>query len=165
MRAESEGDGEAPGGVNWLSAASGTETTRAPWYTIQWALGTAGSGAHIHFHNAAWNQLFYGKKHWYLFPPGRNLMGKKQVLDWVENDLPGLEVQGFKPFECHQQPGDVLIVPELWGHAVLNTQDALAVASEFRGSTFRYCHLRPRSLCRSSRDGMPPSGSPSRTLT
>ena len=45
----------------------------------QWALGTKGSGAPVHFHNTAFNQIFYGAKHWYLFPPNRNLMGNRQV--------------------------------------------------------------------------------------
>jgi oxalate decarboxylase/phosphoglucose isomerase-like protein (cupin superfamily) len=52
-------------------------------------------------------------------------MGKKQVLDWVEHDVNELKEQGFVPMECVQQQGDVLIVPELWGHAVLNTQVGL----------------------------------------
>jgi hypothetical protein len=30
-------------------------------------------------------------------------MGKKQVLDWVKNDLPLLKENGYTPFECIQQ--------------------------------------------------------------
>jgi hypothetical protein len=75
-------------------------------------------------------QLFYGRKHWYLFPPSWNLMGKKQVLDWVEHDLQGLIDEGHEMVECVQYQGDILVVPELWGHAVLNLQDSVAVASE-----------------------------------
>ena len=44
---------------------------------------------------------------------------------------------GFQPMECIQMQGDVLVVPELWGHAVLNVQDSVAVASEVRGSNYR----------------------------
>lgn len=82
---------------------------------MQWALGTAGSGAPVHFHNTAWNSLLYGRKHWYLLPPSRNLMGKRQVLDWLEHDLDDLIKDGFETMECVQKQGDVLIVPELWG--------------------------------------------------
>ena len=64
-------------------------------------------------------------------------MGKKQVMDWLEHDMKGLIDDGFSPMECVQLQGDVLIVPELWGHAVLNVQDSVAVASEVRGSSFR----------------------------
>jgi len=73
----------------------------------------------------------------YLMAPGQNLMGKKQVLKWVEEDVAGLKAEGYEVIECMQRPGDVLIVPELWGHAVLNTQDAIAVASEVAGSNYR----------------------------
>ena len=34
------------------------------------------------------------------------------------------------PFECVQEPGDVVYVPMLYGHAVINTEDAVAVAME-----------------------------------
>jgi hypothetical protein len=37
------------------------ERRRSPFVNLQWALGTAGSGAPVHFHNTAWNQLFYGE--------------------------------------------------------------------------------------------------------
>jgi oxalate decarboxylase/phosphoglucose isomerase-like protein (cupin superfamily) len=33
-------------------------------------------------------------------------------------------------FECVQQPGDVLYVPDHWGHAVLNLQPAVGFAAE-----------------------------------
>jgi len=118
---------------------------REPFVNLQWALGVAGSGAPVHFHNTAWNSLFYGRKHWYIYPPSRNLMGKKQTLLWVEEDLEDLKAQGYLPYECTQEPGDVLIVPELWGHAVLNVRDSVAVATEVAGSNFRPAKL-PRAF-------------------
>eukprot|EP00615_Pteridomonas_danica_P011961 CAMPEP_0114346950 /NCGR_PEP_ID=MMETSP0101-20121206/13493_1 /TAXON_ID=38822 ORGANISM="Pteridomonas danica, Strain PT" /NCGR_SAMPLE_ID=MMETSP0101 /ASSEMBLY_ACC=CAM_ASM_000211 /LENGTH=1385 /DNA_ID=CAMNT_0001483933 /DNA_START=329 /DNA_END=4486 /DNA_ORIENTATION=- len=110
---------------------------RSAFVNMQWALGTMGSGAPVHFHNVAWNQLFYGRKHWYILPPRTTLMGKKQVLDWVENDIETLEKEGFHILECTQQQGDILIIPEMWGHAVLNTQDSIAVASELAANLYR----------------------------
>ena len=41
-------------------------------------------------------------------------MGKKQVLDWLENDMSELMDTGFEAMECIQRQGDILIVPELW---------------------------------------------------
>ena len=41
-------------------------------------------------------------------------MGKKQVLDWLENDMTELMDTGFEAMECIQRQGDILIVPELW---------------------------------------------------
>ena len=33
--------------------------------------------------------------------------------------------------------GDVLVVPESWGHGVLNIEDSIAVATESKGSMWR----------------------------
>jgi hypothetical protein len=38
---------------------------------------------------------------------------------------------GLQPIEVMQEGGDVVFVPEGWGHAVLNLEDTLAVAIEF----------------------------------
>lgn len=55
----------------------------------------------------------------------------------VENDLESFRAKGYPVFECVQQQGDILVVPESWGHAVVNLQDSVAVASEAKGSLFR----------------------------
>ena len=34
--------------------------------------------------------------------------------------------------QCRQESGDVLFVPEAWGHAVLNVGESVGVASEFQ---------------------------------
>jgi hypothetical protein len=139
---------------------SEAEAARRPFVNMQWALGTAGSGAPVHFHNTAWNQLFYGRKHWHLLPPGRNLMGKKQVLEWLEEDWGRLAVEGFEPIGCVQQQGDVIIVPESWGHAVLNILDSVAVASEVMGPIYRTPVVRSlQALSRASGQGSAKEGS------
>ena len=61
-----------------------------------------------------------------------------QVLEWVEDELPGLARRGFRPLECAQQSGDVLVVPELWGHAVLNVRTSIAIATEVRRLVARF---------------------------
>ena len=53
--------------------------TPPPSPPAKWALGAAGTGAPVHFHNTAWNALLYGTKHWYVLPPSHNLMGKMQA--------------------------------------------------------------------------------------
>jgi oxalate decarboxylase/phosphoglucose isomerase-like protein (cupin superfamily) len=42
----------------------------------------------------------------------------------VEQDLPSLKADGqeHNVLECTQLQGDVMLVPEYWGHAVLNLQ-------------------------------------------
>jgi hypothetical protein len=48
------------------------------------------------------------------------------------------------PTICVQQAGDVVIVPEAWGHGVLNLQESVAVATEMK-VLFRYAR-NPASL-------------------
>ena len=43
-------------------------------------------------------------------------------------------------YECVQRPGDVLFVPDNWGHAVLNLAPSVGFASEVataRGASLR----------------------------
>ena len=45
----------------------------------QWAIGGAGTGAPVHYHNTAWNALVYGAKLWYIYPPAERIMSNDQV--------------------------------------------------------------------------------------
>ena len=62
-----------------------------------------------------------------------------QILKWVEQDLPSLEpVFQDHLLTCTQFAGDVMFIPESWAHGVLNVQTSVAVASEMKGSYFRF---------------------------
>ena len=54
-----------------------------------------------------------------------------EVFRWLEQRLPGL-ASGYavRPYECVQLPGDVVVVPEGWAHAVLNARASVGVAQE-----------------------------------
>ena len=90
----------------------------------------------------------------FLFPPGHAFFSLKHVGEWVAEDLPKLRAlgvggskegggggggagrpgdMGSRPgmIECVQGPGDLMFVPDMWGHAVLNEEDSIAVAYEF----------------------------------
>lgn len=111
-----------------------------PFVNVQWALGSAGSGAPMHFHNTAWNACVYGAKRWIAYPPAFNVMSNDQIRVWDQSIRPQDEIPigpHPKAFECIQRQGDVAIIPELWGHGVLNLQDTVAVAIEVKGSLFR----------------------------
>lgn len=73
------------------------------------------------------------------------IMSNKQVLDFLETDMQELQrrPEPVKPFTCVQTAGDVLIIPESWGHGVLNIQESVAVASELRNSLWR---LKPNTI-------------------
>jgi len=48
--------------------------------------------------------------------------------------------RGFRPKTCVQTAGDVIIVPESWGHGVLNIQESIAVATEVKDALWRIRH-------------------------
>lgn len=94
---------------------------------VQFALGPEGTGAPPHFHNAAWNGLIWGRKRWWLFPPKNAFFTAAGVgaHSWAS------EHSSEPALVCVQEAGDVLFVPRLWGHAVVNEAMSVAVALEF----------------------------------
>ena len=131
--------------------------SREMFVNAQWALGGAGTGAPVHYHNSAWNMLIYGAKKWFLYAPRNAIMSNKQIKDYTESDMrrmmgrgkvhmKGGEERDFNtlqanhsvsPMVCVQTAGDVMIVPEAWGHGVLNIQDSVAVATETKAAMWR----------------------------
>lgn len=97
---------------------------------IQFYVGGALSGAPPHFHRTAWNVLVYGKKRWFIFPPKSAFYSREHVWDWWRNRYRN-EASGTRAWECVQYPGDLIVLPDMWGHAVINLQESVGVASEF----------------------------------
>jgi hypothetical protein len=96
----------------------------------QLALGPVLSGAPPHFHQSAWNSVIVGCKLWWLFPPeSTQFEGETAAWEWVKNDVYNGNANR-KAFVAIQQAGDMMYVPENWGHAVLNLADTLAFAFE-----------------------------------
>lgn len=94
---------------------------------IQFYLGPPLSGAPMHFHRNAWNVLIYGQKRWFMYPPDRAIYSKKHVLDWWKESYRSHP----DALECVQYPGDLVYVPDMWGHAVINLRESIGIASEF----------------------------------
>jgi ribosomal protein L16 Arg81 hydroxylase len=89
------------------------------------------AGSPMHYHMAALNTLVYGRKHWTLLPPRDAVYSATPVRRWHALGGPArLRAEGRAVFECVQQPGDLLYVPDHWGHAVLNLQPAVGFAAE-----------------------------------
>ena len=103
--------------------------------SLQWSLGGAGSGAQVHTHGAAMATLAYGRKLWLLTPPARaqvgSLTGAQHVLQAASQEL-AARARGERPSTlfCVQEAGDSLLVPELWGHAVLNLRASVGLSVE-----------------------------------
>lgn len=58
-------------------------------------------------------------------------------MEYIETDALDMENQGVRMLTCVQTAGDVMIVPEAWGHGVLNIQESVAVATEYKFSFVR----------------------------
>eukprot|EP01062_Namystynia_karyoxenos_P016474 TRINITY_DN16010_c0_g1_i2.p1 TRINITY_DN16010_c0_g1~~TRINITY_DN16010_c0_g1_i2.p1 ORF type:complete len:595 (+),score=132.12 TRINITY_DN16010_c0_g1_i2:73-1785(+) len=105
-------------GVALPSVASGRRTNA--W---QWTLGGAGSGSPPHLHQDALNGVCFGRKHWLLWPPSRAFVSARPAAEVFAGGHDA-------PLQASQHAGDVLYVPEGWGHAVLNMEDTVAAAIE-----------------------------------
>eukprot|EP00056_Hartaetosiga_gracilis_P005825 m.89550 g.89550 ORF g.89550 m.89550 type:complete len:796 (+) comp12296_c0_seq12:23-2410(+) len=105
--------------------------------TRQFYLGPAGSGAPMHVHSGAWNALVFGRKRWFMVPPSHSFYSIEHPRDFVEEVLPSLK-SANSVLGCVQESGDVMFVPEMWSHAVINEAESIGFASEFAwgGSVF-----------------------------
>lgn len=92
---------------------------------MQFYLGPALSGAPQHFHRSAWNVLIFGQKRWFLFPPTDAIYSRQHVWEWWKGR------SHTRGLECVQHPGDLVFVPDMWGHAVINLRESIGFASEF----------------------------------
>lgn len=94
----------------------------------------------MHYHNSAWNALIYGAKQWVIYPPRNMIMSNKQMLEFYETDMSAFAARGVKPLTCVQTAGDVLIIPESWGHGVLNIQVSIVHGVFlFFDASLRFC--------------------------
>jgi hypothetical protein len=98
----------------------------------QLIIGPPMSGAMPHFHGAATNLLVSGLKLWLLVPPGCGSFTQLHAAHWFHSvaTSPSVSCAGDRVYIFLQEPGDIVFVPEHWGHAVLNLADSIAIAVE-----------------------------------
>ena len=99
----------------------------------QLMIAPAKAGASPHFHNSALNLLVFGEKLWLLYPPSVAFYSTKHVHSWFREDYSQLLSDGVAPLKCLQQPGDVIWVPDMWGHGVIYTKDSVGIAHLYSG--------------------------------
>ena len=105
-------------------------------------LGGAASGTPWHvdaFNTSAWSALVVGAKLWAIYPPGaprppsvarikyRTQYGADAPLRWFSSVLPSLPPHE-RPQLCVQRPGEIVLTPGGWWHAVLNLTPHVAVS-------------------------------------
>jgi len=82
----------------------------------QYFWGGDRSGAALHYHVAAFNVLFIGEKEWYVTPP--YLAARAGIATYELFDRSGVSMDHV--FRCSQYAGDLVLLPDGWGHATLN---------------------------------------------
>lgn len=96
--------------------------------TLQFAVGEDGSGSPMHFHQDAVNLLLSGRKRWWLQPPSLSAMSRLHPLEASEAAAWHYDTACV----LEQEVGDVMYVPDMWGHAVLNLEPhTVCAAAEF----------------------------------
>jgi hypothetical protein len=65
------------------------------------------------------------------------IMSNRQMLEYTETDYFTFLERGVRPLTCVQTAGDVIIIPESWGHGVLNIQESVTMATEAKTPLFR----------------------------
>ena len=97
---------------------------------IYLTLGPALSGTPPHFHRSSWHLLVYGHTRWLISPPPLAVYTKTTAWEWWrEKEREGEGEEGY--LECVQHPGDILIVPDMWGQASINLRETVGITSEF----------------------------------
>jgi hypothetical protein len=101
------------------------------WHML--TLGGSHSGLPWHMHGATWIGLVFGKKQWFLLPPGTATAAQRghplyNAHYWINNTLPTLAEPAH--LRCVQRPGEVLYLPAAWAHLTWNIGSAVAVGAQ-----------------------------------
>ncbi|XP_078274370.1 jmjC domain-containing protein 8 isoform X2 [Rhinoraja longicauda] len=100
-----------------------------------YSFGIAGAstGVPFHWHGPGYSEVVYGRKRWFLYPPGKTpeFHPNKTTLSWILDTYPYLSEED-KPLECTIHPGEILYFPDHWWHATFNI-DSCVFISTFLG--------------------------------
>jgi len=103
--------------------------------THAWTLGvgSGGSGAPFHAHQAALNFQVLGRKLWHVYPPALgNYTSRPQALWHNLHDEEKFEQPAFTFF---QRTGELLYVPAYWPHGTMALGDTISFSRVMQQST------------------------------
>jgi len=101
---------------------------------IQFSIGAKGSGAHPHYHEAAWNAVTQGTKKWTMYRQDEAFLGAMSGSQFTahEGDW-GEGMDNLNELKCVQNEGDLIYVPHGWGHTLVNEGEVtIGVAVQFQ---------------------------------
>eukprot|EP00455_Lapot_gusevi_P042284 TRINITY_DN4991_c0_g1_i7.p1 TRINITY_DN4991_c0_g1~~TRINITY_DN4991_c0_g1_i7.p1 ORF type:complete len:169 (-),score=53.99 TRINITY_DN4991_c0_g1_i7:54-560(-) len=97
---------------------------------VEFYVGPPLSGQSLQYRRAAFDWLIYGRKKWLLIPPRDAYFSNKHIHRFLHDDYQWL--RGAAPvFECVQEAGDILLIPDFWSHASIHLQESVGFMSEF----------------------------------
>ena len=105
---------------------------RETWNMI--SLGGPGSGLPWHTHGETWIATVFGRKAWFVYAPGD--AGSTQrgsplhdASAWFVHTLPSL-TEAERPYQCVQQPGEVVYLPAGWAHLTVNLDETIGAGAQ-----------------------------------
>jgi hypothetical protein len=127
----------------FMKNAWSISTSRALWG------GTKSSGSGFHYHNAAYNVLFFGTKEWMITPPRYAGLTDLDSLDWPDDKAKAWLPKGL-PLRFTQRAGDLVIVPAQWGHSTTSVGFTLGLGvlwcdQRWMNLSHGECHLQEGS--------------------
>ncbi len=113
--------------------------------------GPSSTGTLPHIHDGACNALLRGRKRWVLFSspdPAQHAKLEKEIYakwgegthsrDWFEQEYLQLQNDNrLNIWECVQEAGELIYVPQNMYHVALNLTPVVGVVAEFQGSGFK----------------------------
>ena len=96
------------------------------------SIGGSGAGIDYHTHGDTFLALLFGRKTWFIYPPGRLPSRVSRTMDLLESnwkDVSWYQAKGPKerPLVCQQKASQVLYLPQLFHHATENQGEAVGV--------------------------------------
>ena len=122
---------------NWLDRVPINKRRRSCW---RWFfIGPQGSGSSMHtdtMDSSAWLTITKGRKKWIFFSPEDEPYLYEGKVDAFNPDLDKFPLFAqASPIHYTQHPGEIVYIPSLWWHQVLNETDCIALTENFVNET------------------------------
>lgn len=109
-----------------------------PYSSLSFGIGPDGSGVPFHTHGHVFNEVFYGRKRWWLQAPDKKVSDDEgprfdpnnssiQWLTYLRPTYTTAEAQRLLECVCH--PGEMIYIPSFWHHATLNIGETVFMAN------------------------------------